>query len=161
MFLDIKANASILFFIQRLKFFVHNRISGFSGYKLDLQRKYRVSNIECNSGIIIRYKINYGSEPVLTTMHWHVLVGTYTSIPNCRQVGAVPSTLRMPALSCLAFCANMRRLSSFFSFSFCAIFFSICARVSTASRACRAKWTTCRVNTRPTLFLMTKITIKK
>ena len=69
MFLDTKANASILFFIQRHNFFFHNIISGFSGYKLDLQRKYRVSNIECNFGIIIRYKINYGSEPALITMH--------------------------------------------------------------------------------------------
>lgn len=46
-----------------------------------------------------------------------------------------PSTLRIPALSSLAFWASCRRLSSLFSLSFWAIFFSICALISTASRA--------------------------
>uniref|UniRef100_A0A2M4B310 Putative secreted protein n=1 Tax=Anopheles triannulatus TaxID=58253 RepID=A0A2M4B310_9DIPT len=44
----------------------------------------------------------------------------------------------MPARSSRARCAIARSMSSFFSFSFWASFFSSCARASTASRAFRS-----------------------
>ena len=53
-----------------------------------------------------------------------------------------PSIRLMPALSSRAFWASCLRLSSRFSFSFCASFFSTCALISTASRAWRNKQTT-------------------
>ena len=53
----------------------------------------------------------------------------------------LPSALLIPALSSLAFIANALRFSSFFSFSLCAIFCSIWALVSTASRAWKTNTT--------------------
>lgn len=56
------------------------------------------------------------------------------SLPPPPADGAMPDFL-IPARSSRAFWANALRCSSFFSFSFCAIFFSTWALTSTASRA--------------------------